>query len=74
MLLGFVAVATAQFVRVTDPAAGAAINWNMISAPSTKPAIAINNVTKGVNYSFQVRAFGKLGFSDWSSSVERMCI
>jgi hypothetical protein len=57
-----------------EPAAGAAINWNMISAPSTKPAIPINGLTKGLNYSFQVRAFGKLGFSDWSSAVERMCI
>jgi len=57
-----------------DPAAGAAINWTTISAASTKPAIPINNLTKGVNYTLQVRAFGKLGFSDWSSSVERMCI
>jgi len=57
-----------------DPAAGAAINWTTISAASTRPAIPINNLTKGVNYTFQVRAFGKLGFSDWSSSVERMCI
>jgi len=57
-----------------DPAAGAAINWTTISAASTKPAIPIDNLTKGVNYTFQVRAFGKLGFSDWSSSVERMCI
>ena len=57
-----------------DPAAGAAINWTTISAASTKPAIPINNLTRGVNYTFQVRAFGKLGFSDWSSPVERMCI
>ena len=26
------------------------------------------------NSTFQVRAFGKLGFSDWSDSVNRMCI
>ena len=57
-----------------DPAAGAEINWTTISAASTKPAIPINNLTRGVNYTFQVRAFGKLGFSDWSSPVERMCI
>jgi len=57
-----------------DPAPAAAINWTTISAASTKPAIPINNLTKGVNYTLQVRAFGKLGFSDWSSSVERMCI
>ena len=57
-----------------EPAPGAPINWIMISVPSTKPATAVNNLAKGVNYVFQARAFGKLGFSDWSSSVDRMCI
>jgi hypothetical protein len=57
-----------------DPGTGAAIHWTTISVPSTRPAIPINNLTRGVNYTFQVRAFGRLGFSDWSSSVERMCI
>jgi hypothetical protein len=57
-----------------EPAAGAAINWTTVSVASTKPATPINNLTRGVNYIFQVRAFGKLGFSDWSSSAERMCI
>ena len=57
-----------------EPTAGAAFNWSMVTATSTKPAIPINNLTKGVNYAVQVRAFGKLGFSDWSSAVERICI
>jgi hypothetical protein len=57
-----------------DPSAGAAINWSMVTATSTKPAIPLNNLTKGVNYAVQVRAFGKLGYSDWSSPVERICI
>ncbi len=58
----------------TVAAAGAAVNWNTIVVASTKPPTPINNLTPGTNYSFQVRAFGKLGFSDWSASVERMCI
>jgi hypothetical protein len=57
-----------------EPVAGAAVSWILISAASTKPAIPVNNLTRGVNYTFQVRAFGKLGFSDWSSAAERMCI
>ncbi len=57
-----------------EPAAGAATNWTVVSVASTKPATPINNLARGVNYVFQVRAFGKLGFSDWSNSVERMCI
>ena len=56
------------------PVAGAIINWTTILVPSTKPAAAINNLTPGANYTIQVRAFGKLGFSDWSASVERICI
>jgi Fibronectin type III domain len=56
------------------PVAGAAVNWTTIVLPSTKPATPINNLTPGAKYTFQVRAFGKLGFSDWSSSVERMVI
>ena len=57
-----------------EPAAGAAIRWTTISVASTKPATLIDNLTKGVNYIFQVRPFGKLGFSGWSGSAERMCI
>jgi Fibronectin type III domain len=56
------------------PAAGAAVNWTTIVAPSTKPPTTIKNLAPGTTYEFQVRAFGKLGFSDWSASVERMCI
>jgi len=55
-------------------AAGAAVNWNTIVVPSTKPPTPVNNLVPTTNYVFQVRAFGKLGFSDWSASVERICI
>jgi hypothetical protein len=58
----------------TVPAAGTAVNWTTIVVTGTKPATPINNLTPGTNYAFQVRALGKLGFSDWSSSVERMSI
>ncbi len=56
------------------PAAGATINWTTITVPNAKPAVPINNLTPGTIYTFQVRAFGKLGFTEWSSSVERMTI
>jgi hypothetical protein len=54
-------------------AAGATVNWTTIVVPSTKPAAPVNNLTPGGTYTFQVRAFGTLGFSDWSSLVEKMC-
>lgn len=55
------------------PAAGATENWTIQTVASTKPPAAVNNLTPGTNYEFQVRAFGKLGFSDWSATVERIC-
>jgi hypothetical protein len=56
------------------PAAGATENWTIQTVASTKPPAPVKNLTPGTNYTFQVRAFGKLGFSDWSASVERICI
>jgi len=56
------------------PAAGAIVNWTTIMVPNAKPATILNNFTPGGTYTFQVRAYGKLGFSDWSALVERMCI
>ena len=56
------------------PPAGAAVNWTPVMVPSTRPPIRIDNLTPGTIYSFEVRAFGKLGFSDWSASMQRMCI
>jgi hypothetical protein len=55
------------------PAAGAVITWTVISVATTKPATTISNLTPGTIYSFQVRAFGTLGFSDWSDSDNQMC-
>jgi len=58
------------------PAAGstAAINWITVLVPSTKPPAPIADLTPGTTYTFQVRAFGKLGYSDWSSPVFKMCV
>jgi hypothetical protein len=53
-------------------AAGATPNWTVEVVAATKPAPAINNLTPGGTYTFQVRAFGVLGFSDWSDLVNRM--
>jgi hypothetical protein len=53
--------------------AGSTFNWTILVVASTKPATPVNNLNPGGTYTFQVRAFGRLGFSDWSSSVEKMC-
>lgn len=56
------------------PAPGAAISWTTIALTTAKPAVPFNDLTPGTIYTFQVRAFGKLGYSDWSDPVNRMCI
>jgi hypothetical protein len=48
--------------------------WTTVTAPSAKQATAIGNLTAGTTYTFQARAYGKLGYTDWSDSVMRMCI
>jgi len=55
------------------PAAGATPAWTSVQVSGTKPPPAISSLTRGTDYTFQVRAFGKLGFSDWSSPVDKMC-
>jgi len=57
-----------------SPAAGAALNWTTTLVSSTKPPAALNNLTPGTTYAVQVRAYGKLGYSNWSASAERMAI
>jgi hypothetical protein len=58
----------------TVGAPGSGVNWTTTLVATTKPAAPINNLTPGTIYTFQVRAFGKPGFSDWSGPVERMAI
>ena len=41
---------------------------------NTKAAAPINGLTPGTMYAIQVRAYGKLGYTDWSDSATRMCI
>jgi len=56
------------------PAAGATVNPTTILVANTKPPTAINNLTPGTTYTFQVRAFGNLGYSEWSNTAQRMVI
>jgi len=47
--------------------------WTTATFPSARTAAPIYNLTPGTNYVFQVRAYGKLGYSDWSAPVTRVC-
>jgi hypothetical protein len=49
-------------------------NWTTVTATVAKTPIPINGLTPGTIYAFQVRALGKLGYTDWSDSSTRMVI
>jgi hypothetical protein len=46
--------------------------WTSIMLPGPKAA-TITNLTPGTTYQFQIRALGKLGYSDWSDPVNFIC-
>jgi len=46
--------------------------WSSVTLPNAKPA-TVSNLTPGTAYEFQVRAFGALGWTEWSDPITRMC-
>jgi hypothetical protein len=45
-----------------------------VTVSSVKHPITFTGLTPGTIYSFQVRAYGKLGYTEWTDPVTRMCI
>ena len=54
------------------PVAGAAPIWASMQVAGSK-AVTVDNLTPGVNYQFQIRALGRLGYSNWSDVVNFIC-
>ena len=46
--------------------------WTTLALPGSKK-VTISNLTPGATYAFQVRAFGRLGHTDWSDSMTFIC-
>ena len=46
--------------------------WTTLTLPGSKK-VTISNLTPGTTYAFQVRAFGRLGHTDWSDSMTFIC-
>src|ERR1051326_450544 len=55
-------------------AAGAPDQWTIITVATVRASVQIGGLTPGSTYMFQVRAFGHLGFTDFSDPVSRMVI
>jgi len=47
--------------------------WTETLVTSSQHPVSIKNLKPGTVYVFQVRALGKLGQTDWSDSVTKMC-
>ena len=52
---------------------GAPSTWGSATLTAARNAAPVNRLTPGTTYAFQVRALGKLGYTDWSDSATRMC-
>jgi len=47
--------------------------WIVVTISSAKQPVPFDGLTPGVVYSFQVRAYGTLGYTEWSDAINRMC-
>src|SRR5215472_15486240 len=61
-----------RYAPLTAGSSTPAAPWVSMILPSPK-ALTINNLTVGTNYQFEVRAIGRLGYSDWSDPVNYIC-
>jgi hypothetical protein len=53
------------------PVNGATPNWTQVTLPSKK-AYIVSNLTPGTMYTFEARALGRLGYSDFGAAVNKM--
>jgi Fibronectin type III domain len=61
-------------VRCAPVVTGQTPTWTIVAIPNAiKPAV-LNSLTPGTNYTIQVRAYGMLGYTDWSDAVNRIAI
>jgi hypothetical protein len=49
-------------------------SWLTQTVPNTRTAASLAGLNPGTKYAIQVRAFGPLGFTEWSDYATRMCI
>ena len=48
--------------------------WSTLMAPKANTAVPIDGLTPGTMYAVQVRAYGRLGYTEYSDSATRMVI
>jgi hypothetical protein len=56
------------------PGGATPATWTIQTVPNTKTPAVITGLTPGLTYAIQVRAYGTLGYTEWSDSAIRMAI
>ena len=56
------------------PGGATPATWSTVTVPNAKTAVPLNGLTPGTTYAVQVRAYGQLGYTEYSDSVTRMVI
>ncbi len=51
---------------------GKPVTWTELHPMTTIRSVTVTGLTPGATYAFQVRALGRLGYTDWSDSVTRI--
>jgi hypothetical protein len=73
ILIAALIAALSYELRYAAVAGGVPGAWTTVTVTKVRAAVSITGLTPGTSYAFQVRALGKLGFTDWSDSVTQMC-
>ena len=68
-----VAKARSYEIRYAAVTGGMIGSWATQAATTVRSAAPIDGLTPGTMYTFQVRALGRLGFTDWSDSANCIC-
>lgn len=55
-----------------SPGAAVPVSFTTVQVATARPGTPINGLTPGTVYAFQVRAFGKTGWTEWSDAVTKM--
>jgi hypothetical protein len=74
LLVAVTPVKKARMYEIRYAPVGGGVNPITVTVPRALQAVPIENLTPGTTYTFQVRAYGTLGFTDWSNPQQRMCI
>ncbi|HYR91259.1 MAG TPA: fibronectin type III domain-containing protein [Terriglobia bacterium] len=73
VMIDGVARARSYEVRYATITGGTIGSWAIQATATVKSATPVNDLTPGTMYTFQVRALGRLGFTDWSDAVNCIC-